>query len=642
MQRSRLEHSQPLHNVEGNIYAESIRLVYAATPAAAAAIVIAVGFLTYLFSDVLPRQLYFGWFAYMMTVAAGRLVLYQRFRNRKNNHENPIWARLAVVSAALTGIGWGACSLLFFKSLTFPEQEVLILVVVAYTAGSITTMFPVAVAFAALLLPAVVPLIFHIYSLGTSLAVSIGTMLVFFLFFVTVAAGRLRKLLTRSLQLRFENEALAENLKTEKDKSEQLNDSLRQEVEERKKAAESLIIARREAEQANMAKTQFLANMSHDIRTPMHGIIGMTRMALETDLSPAQQKYLDNIRVSADGLLGLLNDILDFSKIEARQLLIVRQNFNFRKLLGELQSTLTYNSREKGVQLNFPDNYNDLPTFVIGDELRLRQVLINLIGNAIKFTHHGSITLSIAQKQKDANTIVLHFQIRDTGIGIARSKQQTIFTSFSQADSSMTRKYGGSGLGLAISKQLVEMMGGTLWLESVEGVGSTFHFTTVLKPGRQEDTLVAAVATKPVRPLSILLADDYPINCDLAQLILEKDGHNLATVSDGMAALVALSEQEFELIFMDVQMPNMDGLTAAQIIRQSEEGHDLQQYDLPEELAKRLAERCHGRHIPIIAMTANAMEEDRRKCMVAGMDGYLTKPFDPLQIRRVIADFFGC
>jgi len=637
MVRSGPQQKASAHDIKNNIYTESIRLVYASTPMASAAIVVAVAFLIHLFSSHLPKMLFWGWVLYMLAIAVGRIVLYQLFKSRANRHHDPVWSRLVIVSTALTGIGWGACSLLFFNLLPFPEQEVLILVVVAYTAGSLTTMFSVVAALSSLLLPAVVPLVFLIFALDGSLAFSIGSMLVVFLLFVTLAAVRLRRLVTESLQMRFENEALVASLKTEKDKSEQLNASLLQEVEERKKVAENLIVARREAEQANMAKTQFLANMSHDIRTPMHGIIGMTRMVLDTKLSFEQQKYLENIRESADGLLGLLNDILDFSKIEAGQLLIVRQNFDLGRLLAQVQSTMTYNAREKGLQLIFPELPAGLPSLVIGDELRLRQILINLIGNAIKFTEQGSVALTVSEHERSEDRVVLHFQVRDTGIGIEGAKQKAVFASFSQADSSMTRKYGGSGLGLAISKQLVEMMGGSIWLESVAGVGSTFHFTTVLKLGRVAAAPVDTVAAKKVKPLHILLADDYPINCDLARLILEKDGHSLTAVGDGLAALGALAEQDFDLVFMDVQMPTMDGLTASKLIRKAETGEDPDQHNLPAELSDRLA----GRHIPIIAMTANAMVEDQRKCVAAGMDGYLTKPFDPQQIRQVIADTFG-
>ena len=629
------------HSIEKNIYTESIRLILDSTPSAAAAIVIAVSFVAYLFIDSLPHHLFGGWAAYMLVVAIIRLALYQVFRHQQQDHFNPIWARLIILMALLTGLGWGACSLIFFNYLPFPEQEVLVLVVVAYSAGALTTLFPVPAALAALLLPSLMPLLFLLYSLEGRIPFSIASMLLVFLLFVTSAARRLRKLLENSLQLRFENEALVCHLKREKGKSEQLNASLLNEVEERKKAAERLSIARRDAEQANMAKTQFLANMSHDIRTPMNGIIGMTRLLLETELNHDQAKYLDTIRLSADGLLGLLNDILDFSKIEAGQLLIVQQNYNFHELVANLESIMTYSAREKGLQLIFPKNLTDLPQFVKGDELRLRQILINLLGNAIKFTHHGSVMLNIQPQQTAEENITIHFQVADTGIGIPADKLDEIFASFSQADSSMARKYGGSGLGLAISKQLVEMMGGRIWLESIEGQGSTFHFTITLQLGSKERTRIAADPAKPVRPLRILVADDNGVNCDLARLLLEKDGHSVITVDDGLGALQALVDHTFDLILMDVQMPTMDGLTASQIIRKCENQTNLSEYTLPPELEEHLLDCCRGKHVPIIAMTANAMEGDRQKCLNSGMDGYLTKPFDPLQIEQALAAFFS-
>jgi len=397
------------------------------------------------------------------------------------------------------------------------------------------------------------------------------------------------------------------------------NHLLQLEVEERTRAE----IA---AEAASRAKGEFLANMSHEIRTPMNGIIGLTELALATELTGDQQELLTLVKSSADALLGLLNDILDFSKIEAGKLEFEATDFQLRNSLDEMLRPALFRAREKALDFSWQVQ-PDVPDGLRGDPLRLRQVMLNLIANAIKFTSQGQVTILVKREEGTGDQTCLHFAVTDTGIGIAPEKQKSIFEAFTQADSSMNRRYGGTGLGLAISSRLVEMMQGRMWLESEPGRGSTFHFTIRLELQKGSGELQAGIGS--VRStartsgsartgLKILVAEDNAVNQRVAVGLLEKAGHSVLVAENGRVALEILDTQTVDLILMDVQMPEMNGFeTTAEIRRR---------------------EWFSGQHIPVIAMTAHAMVGDKEQCLKAGMDRYVSKPVRELELLAAIEE----
>jgi PAS domain S-box-containing protein len=389
------------------------------------------------------------------------------------------------------------------------------------------------------------------------------------------------------------------------------------------------------AEAASRAKSQFLAHMSHEIRTPMNAILGMTHLAIASPEGEQRQNFLQVIQGAAESLLGIINDILDFSKIEAGQFQLDLQPFRLARLLEAIAATMAAPAREKGLTLSV--TLDDLPAIFVGDELRLKQILLNLIGNAIKFTPAGSVTVHVGRSREPQNedgAVALHFSVADTGIGIEVDQQERIFQSFEQADNSYARQYGGAGLGLAISRQLTTLMGGTLWVESRINQGSTFHFVVVLPPWSgpmvEESPESGGEWAQPVGNRRILLVDDNEVNRDVARLMLEKN-HSVVTAANGLDALSLLAREHFDLVLMDVQMPVMDGLVTTSIIRSLEQGLPVP-HALPAALLAALGRQLGQGHVPIVAMTAHAMVGDRDMCLKAGMDGYITKPFQPGQL----------
>ncbi len=420
-----------------------------------------------------------------------------------------------------------------------------------------------------------------------------------------------------------------------------------QDIGDRRRAERELYAAKTAAEDASRAKGEFLANMSHEIRTPLNGILGLTESVLGGELTADQRESLGMVRSSADALMAVINDILDFSKIEAGKLDLDPTPFAPADAVADALKLLALRARAKGLRL-VADVRPGVPAVAVGDAGRLRQVLTNLVGNAVKFTAQGEVAVRVELVADGASGPRLRFRVSDTGVGIPRAKQATIFDAFTQADGSTTRRYGGTGLGLTISSRLVTLMGGRIWVESEPGRGSCFTFEVALgragsaalqapASGRAPASVVAAPAPpsaeraerpappRPARhwgatasrPLRILLAEDNAVNQRVAVRLLEALGHAVAVAGHGGEALAALDRAAFDLVLMDVQMPEVDGFEATAEIRRREEGT--------------------GRRTPVVAMTAHAMKGDRERCLAAGMDDYLSKPVARAEMVRVLA-----